>query len=47
MTGKAAMDRIITNLGVPDVVADGFRIVELADGVTEADLPAATLARIV
>ncbi|MEO6880499.1 MAG: 3-oxoacid CoA-transferase subunit B, partial [Mycobacteriaceae bacterium] len=40
LTGKAVVDRIITNLGVLDVVDGGLRIVELADGVTEADLRA-------
>ena len=47
LTGKGVVDRIITNLGVLDVVPGGLRIVELADGVTEADLRAATEASIV
>ena len=47
LTGKAVVNRIITNLGVLDVVAGGLKIVELADGVSEADLRAATEARIV
>lgn len=47
LTGKGVVDRIITNLGVMDVVQGGLRIVELADGVTEADLRAATEAMIV
>jgi 3-oxoacid CoA-transferase subunit B len=47
LTGKAVVDRIITNLGVLDVVEGGLRIVETADGVTEAELLAATLATIV
>ena len=47
LTGKGVVDRIITNLGVLDVVPGGLRIVELADGVTEADLRAATEAAIV
>ena len=42
LTGKAVVDRIITNLGVLDVVDGGFAIVELAEGVTEAELRAAT-----
>ena len=41
------VNRIITHLGVLDVVAGGLTIVELADGVSEADLRAATEARIV
>ncbi len=47
LTGKGVVDRIITNLGVLDVVEGGLKIVELADGVTEADLRAATEATIV
>jgi 3-oxoacid CoA-transferase subunit B len=47
LTGKAVVDRIITNLGVLDVVEGGLKIVELADGVTEAEMRAATEARIV
>jgi 3-oxoacid CoA-transferase subunit B len=47
LTGKAVVDRVITNLGVLDVVEGGLKIVETADGVTEADLRAATLATIV
>lgn len=47
LTGKAVVNRIITNLGVLDVVPGGLRIVELADGVTEAELRAATEATIV
>ncbi|NUB45983.1 succinyl-CoA--3-ketoacid-CoA transferase, partial [Fertoebacter nigrum] len=40
-------NRIITNLGVLDVVPGGLAIVECATGVTEADLRAATEATIV
>jgi 3-oxoacid CoA-transferase subunit B len=47
LTGKAVVDRIISNLGVLDVVAGGLKIVELADGVTDAELRAATQATIV
>ncbi len=47
LTGAGVVDRIITNLGVLDVVAGGLQIVELADGVSEADLRAATEAAIV
>ena len=47
LTGKAVVDRIITNLGVMDVVPGGLKIIELADGVTEAELRAATEAKIV
>jgi 3-oxoacid CoA-transferase subunit B len=47
LTGKAVVDRIITNLGVLDVVKGGLKLLELADGVTEAELRAATQAHIV
>jgi 3-oxoacid CoA-transferase subunit B len=47
LTGKGVVDRIITNLGVLDVVEGGLKIVETADGVSEADLRAATEATIV
>ncbi len=47
LTGTGVVDRIITNLGVLDVVEGGLRIVELADGVTEEELRAATEATIV
>ena len=47
LTGTGVVDRIITNLGVLDVVAGGLRIVELAPGVTETELRAATEAAIV
>ncbi len=47
LTGKGVVNRIITNLGVLDVVEGGLKIVECADGVTEEDLRAATEATIV
>ncbi|KFI30656.1 MULTISPECIES: 3-oxoacid CoA-transferase subunit B [Haematobacter] len=47
LTGKAVVDRIVTNLGVLDVVPGGLKIVELADGVTEAELRSLTEATIV
>jgi 3-oxoacid CoA-transferase subunit B len=47
LTGKGVVDRIITNLGVLDVVEGGLKIVETADGVSEADIRAATEATIV
>ena len=47
LTGKGVVDRIITNLGVFDVVEGGLAIIELADGVTEADVRAQTEATLV
>jgi len=47
LTGKAVVNRIITNLGVLDVVDGGLRIVECADGVTEQEIRDATEATIV
>ncbi|MFN3146896.1 MAG: 3-oxoacid CoA-transferase subunit B [Paracoccaceae bacterium] len=47
LTGKGVVNRIITNLGVLDVVEGGLKIVECADGVTEDELRAATEATIV
>ncbi len=47
LTGKGVVDRIITNLGVLDVTHKGLHIVELAEGVTRADIVAATEATIV
>jgi 3-oxoacid CoA-transferase subunit B len=47
LTGQKVVDRIITNLGVFDVVEGGISIVELASGVSEAEVRAATEATIV
>ena len=47
LTGAGVVNRIITNLGVLDVVDGGLKLVELADGVTEDELRAATEATIV
>jgi 3-oxoacid CoA-transferase subunit B len=47
LTGKSVVDRIITNLGVLDVVEGGLKIVECADGVSEDALRAATEATII
>jgi 3-oxoacid CoA-transferase subunit B len=47
LTGKGVVDLIISNLGVLEVVEGGLKIIELADGVSEEELRAATLAKIV
>ena len=47
LTGAGVVDRIITNLGVLDVVEGGLRIVETAPDVSEDDLRAATEATLV
>ena len=47
LTGKSVVDRIITNLGVLDVVDGGLKIIETADGVTEQDIIKSTEAKIV
>ena len=47
LTGTAVVDRIITNLGVFDVVEGGLKLVELADGVSEDDVKEATEATLV
>jgi len=47
LTGKQVVNRIITNLGVLDVVEGGLKIIELAEGVTEDEIRGATEANIV
>ena len=47
LTGKAVVDRIITNLGVLEVEHKGLHIVDLAPGVTREELVAATDANVV
>ncbi|MEZ5937609.1 MAG: 3-oxoacid CoA-transferase subunit B [Hyphomonadaceae bacterium] len=47
LTGLGVVNRIITNLGVFDVVEGGIKVVELADGVTMDDLRAQPEATIV
>ena len=42
LTGKAVVNRIITDLGVLDVTPEGLKLVELADGVSFDALQAAT-----
>ncbi|MGH1406904.1 MAG: CoA transferase subunit B [Rhodomicrobiaceae bacterium] len=47
LTGKSVVDRIITNLGVFDVVEGGLKLIELADGVTEEEVKTSTEATLV
>jgi 3-oxoacid CoA-transferase subunit B len=47
LTGKGVVDRIITNLGVFDVVDGGLKVVELADGVDMDEVRAKTEATLV
>jgi len=47
LTGTGVVDRIITGLGVFDVVQGGLKVVELAPDVTMDDVRAATEANIV
>ena len=47
LTGKQVVDRIITNLGVFDVVPGGLSITELAPGVTRDDVVKSTQAKLV
>jgi len=47
LTGKAVVDRIISNLGVFDVVEGGLKVAELAPDVTMDDVRAKTDATIV
>ncbi|TMN19286.1 CoA transferase subunit B [Pseudoxanthomonas sp. X-1] len=45
LTGVAVVDRIITDLGVFDVTAEGLKLVELADGVSREEIAEKTGAR--
>ncbi|ETX16099.1 succinyl-CoA:3-ketoacid-CoA transferase [Roseivivax halodurans JCM 10272] len=47
LTGKGVVNRIITDLGVLDVVEGGLKIVETAPGVTEDEIREKTTAKIV
>ena len=47
LTGKSVVDRIITNLGVLDVVEGGLKVVELAPDVTPEQMAEATQATLV
>ena len=47
LTGTGVVDRIVTNLGVFDVVEGGLRIVETAPAVSEAEIREKTAATLV
>ena len=47
LTGKGVVDRIITNLGVFDVVKGGLKVIELADGISKEEVEAKTAAKLV
>ncbi|AEV35760.1 succinyl-CoA:3-ketoacid-coenzyme A transferase subunit B [Pseudovibrio sp. FO-BEG1] len=47
LTGVSCVDRIITNLGVFDVVEGGLKVVEMADGVTLDEIKEKTEANLV
>lgn len=44
LTGRAVVDRVVTDLGVLDVTGDAFRLVETAPGVSLEEVRAATAA---
>ena len=44
LTGRGMVSRVITDLGVLDVLGDGFELVEVAPGVTVEEITAATAA---
>jgi 3-oxoacid CoA-transferase subunit B len=47
LTGRKVVDRIITNLGVFDVVAGGLKLIEAAPGVTREEIASSTEATLV
>ena len=47
LTGIRVVDRVITNLGIFDVVGNGFKIIELPRGVSRSEVAAQTDAHVV
>ena len=47
LTGKACVHRIVTNLGVFDIVPGGLKVVEIAPGITRGEIQSKTEARLV
>ena len=47
LTGKACVNRIITNFGVFDVAAGGLKVLEVAPGVTRDEISARTEATLI
>src|SRR3546814_20737663 len=46
LTGVGVVGLIITDMGVMEVTADGLKLIELATGVSAADVQAKTAARL-
>ena len=46
LTGVGVVDRIITDLGVMDITAEGLKLIELAPGVTKEEILAKTEAKL-
>lgn len=47
LTGVACVNKIVTNLAVLDVVADGFKLLERAPGVSVEEIKAATEGKLI